>query len=85
MTTHTVPTASVETWKMADAYIRDIVNGEGSIAWGASGDCSDTYTAIRARISGSFGYNLHRNTGNGELGPVVHRVNVHPTRGMVYA
>ncbi len=85
MTTHTVPTATVKTWKMAHSYILDIVNGEGSIAWGVGNRYPEDYTAVKMPGHGPLGFDLHRNTGNGKLGPIVHRVCVHPTLGMVYA
>jgi len=85
MTTHTVPTATVKTWRMAGVYIRDIVNGEGGfLGWGVGNRYPEAYTAVRMPGHGEYGFDLHRNTGNGKLGPVVHRVYVDLTTGIFY-
>jgi hypothetical protein len=79
--TYTIPIATVKTWAGAQRYMLDITDGE-RISYGVGNRYPERWTATRAW--GGFGYDLHRNTGNGELGPIVHHVMVNPQTGIDY-
>lgn len=78
-------TYTARTWKDAAAYIADTVPDGCTLAWGTGTIYSEQYTACRIPFSfGLPGYSLHRNTGNGELGPVVAEVYIDPVDGEKY-